>query len=84
MSETPKSVGNDGAIFKCPICKKILPGTGITTFPFCSDRCRLLDLNHWLSGGYTLSRPIDPTDNLEELPRSEPSAKPPARLPPEE
>ena len=79
---TPK-VGNDGTVFKCPLCKAILPSKTLPSFPFCSDRCKLLDLNNWLSGNYTLSRPIDPTDNLEELPRIDPAAKNPPREPQE-
>jgi len=66
----PKIPGNDGTVFKCPMCKAILPHADVKTFPFCSDRCRPLDLNNWMEGKYTTSRSIDPTDNLEELPRS--------------
>jgi len=62
----PKPLGNDGNVFRCPICKKFLPNMNVSTFPFCSDRCRLLDLNNWMTGQYTASRPIDPTDTLEE------------------
>jgi endogenous inhibitor of DNA gyrase (YacG/DUF329 family) len=28
-------------------------------FPFCSDRCRLIDLGKWASGGYVISRPLN-------------------------
>jgi endogenous inhibitor of DNA gyrase (YacG/DUF329 family) len=62
-SDHPKRVGNDGTIFRCPMCKTVLSGTTLPSFPFCSDRCRLLDLNNWVDGKYTLTRPIDPTDN---------------------
>jgi hypothetical protein len=65
----PKLLGNDGTIFRCPICRTLLPHINVPTFPFCSERCRLLDLNNWLEGKYTASRPIDPTDELEDLPR---------------
>jgi uncharacterized protein len=27
-------------------------------FPFCSDRCRLIDLGKWASGGYVISEPV--------------------------
>lgn len=27
-------------------------------FPFCSRRCRILDLGRWLDGEYVLSRPL--------------------------
>ncbi len=31
---------------QCPICKKAVK-TGDTEFPFCSDRCRTIDLGKW-------------------------------------
>jgi endogenous inhibitor of DNA gyrase (YacG/DUF329 family) len=36
----------------CPICGK--PSTEAAR-PFCSDRCRDVDLNRWLSGSYAIS-----------------------------
>ena len=35
----------------CPICRK--PATPDST-PFCSERCRQVDLNRWLSGSYVI------------------------------
>jgi len=35
----------------CPICKK--PATEASR-PFCSERCRDVDLNRWLSGAYAI------------------------------
>ena len=31
-------------------------------FPFCSDRCRLIDLGKWASGGYVISSPVNDAD----------------------
>ncbi|MCT8990339.1 DNA gyrase inhibitor YacG [Chelativorans sp. SCAU2101] len=32
-------------------------------FPFCSERCKNIDLNRWLSGSYVLpGRPVDEDD----------------------
>jgi endogenous inhibitor of DNA gyrase (YacG/DUF329 family) len=67
-----KPIGNDGTVFRCPMCNTILPNINIATFPFCCDRCRLLDLNNWMTGKYTASRPIDPSDELADLPRKVP------------
>jgi hypothetical protein len=39
-------------------------------FPFCSDRCRRIDLGKWASGDYKVSTPIQDPDLLEELARS--------------
>ena len=36
---------------RCPICGK--PATEAAK-PFCSDRCRDVDLNRWLSGSYVV------------------------------
>ena len=36
---------------KCPICGK--PAVAVSK-PFCSDRCKDVDLNRWLSGSYAI------------------------------
>ncbi len=28
-------------------------------FPFCGERCRLIDLGKWASGGYVISSPLN-------------------------
>ena len=53
----------------CPTCRKVVLATD-EYFPFCSDRCRLLDLGKWASGDYKISTPIQDPDLLEELARS--------------
>ena len=42
---------------RCPICKKEVKRTN-PDFPFCSERCRLIDLGKWASGGYVISSPV--------------------------
>ena len=42
----------------CPICKKPTDSAADTEFPFCSERCRLLDLGNWASEKYVVSDPI--------------------------
>jgi len=54
---------------KCPICKKVVTSKD-TEFPFCSDRCRLIDLGKWASGAYVISSPVQDGDTLEELSRA--------------
>jgi uncharacterized protein len=49
---------------KCPICKKAVNG-GDPEFPFCSERCRTLDLGKWASGAYVISSPV--TDAEEPI-----------------
>jgi uncharacterized protein len=46
---------------RCPICKKPVKSAA-PDFPFCSDRCRLLDLGKWASGGYVISSPLPDTE----------------------
>ena len=54
----PGDVRSDGVAAKpCPICGK--PSVEAST-PFCSERCRDVDLNRWLSGSYAI--PGKPTD----------------------
>ena len=36
---------------KCPICKKPVTSQD-ADFPFCGERCRLIDLGRWLDGDY--------------------------------
>ena len=45
----------------CPICKKSVKNTG-PDFPFCSDRCRIIDLGKWASGQYVISSPVSDAD----------------------
>jgi uncharacterized protein len=54
---------------KCPICKKPVKIKD-AEFPFCSPRCRLLDLGNWASGAYVISSPVQDTgDGIEDLSR---------------
>jgi endogenous inhibitor of DNA gyrase (YacG/DUF329 family) len=40
-----------GALVKCPTCGRKIEWSESAPFrPFCSDRCRLIDLGAWLSG----------------------------------
>jgi uncharacterized protein len=51
---------------RCPTCRAIVI-SGDEHFPFCSDRCRLIDLGKWASGGYVISTPITDPEMLESL-----------------
>ena len=42
----------------CPICKKPTDSETDADFPFCSARCRNLDLGNWASEKYVVSDPI--------------------------
>jgi hypothetical protein len=49
----------------CPICQTPMAAESIKElpyFPFCSKRCRLIDLGRWLNGTYRLTpEEEDPT-----------------------
>ena len=61
---------------RCPICKKEVKATDPNT-PFCSDRCRTIDLGKWASGGYVISSPV--TDAEEGLNDAAPPEDPERR-----
>lgn len=42
---------------RCPTCRTIVLRRD-PEFPFCSERCRLIDLGKWASGAYVVSSPI--------------------------
>lgn len=44
---------------RCPICRKDLPEQG-DSFPFCSQRCRQVDLLRWCDGRYAIVEQLDP------------------------
>jgi endogenous inhibitor of DNA gyrase (YacG/DUF329 family) len=57
---------------RCPICGKayeIGKLDELPSFPFCTDRCRLLDLGRWIDGSYTVpdKAPIEPMDGPDEV-----------------
>lgn len=39
---------------------------GAEDFPFCSERCRLIDLGKWSSGQYVITSPVQDTGDLLE------------------
>ncbi|MAI42490.1 MAG: DNA gyrase inhibitor YacG [Gammaproteobacteria bacterium] len=42
-------------IIQCPVCNKAVAWiTSNKDRPFCSDRCRLLDLGEWATGNRTI------------------------------
>ncbi|HYW48383.1 MAG TPA: DNA gyrase inhibitor YacG [Bryobacteraceae bacterium] len=44
---------------KCPICKKEV-ALGDPEFPFCGERCRIIDLGNWASEKYVI--PVEPQE----------------------
>lgn len=50
---------------KCPICKK---ETDLSSpwMPFCSERCKMIDLGNWASEKYVISTPAKPESPGDE------------------
>lgn len=55
-------------VVACPTCQKPVPWLPEQPFrPFCSERCRLIDLGEWVAGEKVLSEPaiIEDMENLD-------------------
>ncbi|HUG44244.1 MAG TPA: DNA gyrase inhibitor YacG [Acidobacteriota bacterium] len=53
---------------ECPKCRKRTPIEGRFS-PFCSERCRVLDLGRWLNGSYRIAgQETDRTERDREEP----------------
>lgn len=53
-------------LVECPICKKQIVWENTPTRPFCTPRCRLIDLGEWASGGYSIPTQETPPDRDNE------------------
>ncbi|MEX2176375.1 MAG: DNA gyrase inhibitor YacG [Pirellulaceae bacterium] len=49
-------------LLRCPICEKRFDPAASTAMPFCSDRCRQIDLGRWLNEKYSVPVERDPDD----------------------
>jgi len=63
---------------KCPTCKRALivqpgaaPATAWPHRPFCSERCRSIDLGGWLDGAYRIGTPVNEDDLDGSLPEKD-------------
>lgn len=50
----------------CPVCNTTISLETTPTAPFCSDRCRLIDLGRWLEESYAVPAPAAVDDDEEE------------------
>ena len=53
------------AAVQCPICGRQFDPETVDTMPFCSERCRLVDLGGWLDEKYGLTREPDEDEPAE-------------------
>ncbi|MGC9291955.1 MAG: DNA gyrase inhibitor YacG [Acidobacteriaceae bacterium] len=54
------------AVLRCPTCHALVL-LDDPNVPFCSERCRSIDLGKWASGAYRISSPILDPEVLEGL-----------------
>ena len=52
----------------CPTCRAKIDPAKSPPLPFCSDRCRQIDLGRWLGEQYSV--PIPRSDDEDESPES--------------
>lgn len=50
---------------KCPYCKKSFIYQNSLFRPFCSEKCKMIDLGKWLNEDYTI--PSDDSNEKESL-----------------
>jgi uncharacterized protein len=48
---------------KCPTCRRELDWDAAPYRPFCSERCRLIDLGAWLSGERAIPAESSPPES---------------------
>ncbi len=61
-----KEKSTNPTALRCPTCRTLVLRDD-DNFPFCSDRCRIIDLGKWASGAYRISSPILDPEVLEGL-----------------
>jgi endogenous inhibitor of DNA gyrase (YacG/DUF329 family) len=49
----------------CPICKREFDRESSPALPFCSERCRTIDLGRWLGEDYSV--PVTPDPDADEF-----------------
>ena len=52
---------------RCPICDRLMEGASRANWPelpFCSPRCRLIDLGRWLKGSYRVPDETAPEETV--------------------
>jgi endogenous inhibitor of DNA gyrase (YacG/DUF329 family) len=51
-------------VLRCPTCGKLFDPDRSDAAPFCSDRCRTVDLGRWLDERHGL--PVEPEEERDE------------------
>ena len=51
---------------RCPVCNADVDLEKSPTVPFCSARCRMIDLGRWLDESYAVPEPQKPAEDEDE------------------
>lgn len=51
-------------VVRCPICKKPV-SLDDPNMPFCSERCRIIDLGNWATDQYVIPTPVSEAEDEE-------------------
>jgi endogenous inhibitor of DNA gyrase (YacG/DUF329 family) len=62
---------------KCPICRKEVK-IDDPEMPFCSERCRMIDLGNWSSEKYVISTPLESPEYINGATLERPSFESPS------
>ena len=61
---------------KCPTCRREIDWSDSAFRPFCSERCRLIDLGAWLSGQRSIpGEPVPEEEQSEPQPDKDPGPR---------
>ncbi len=52
---------------RCPQCGRLTKWEGNPYRPFCSERCKLIDLGRWLSEDYRIEVPLEGLEEVHDL-----------------
>jgi uncharacterized protein len=64
---------------KCPTCHREIDWAQSPFRPFCSERCRLIDLGAWLTEKHAIPGEPAPDDPVERAPEPQDGGTPPQR-----
>jgi len=56
------------ALVRCPTCDRYFASQQSPAMPFCSERCRLVDLRRWLNEEYGVPRVPNEDDDELQIP----------------
>lgn len=62
--ESPRQVSQNR---RCPQCGEVLNAEDRSAFPFCSARCKMLDLGAWTSGRYRIPSTPAPDAGIDTV-----------------